>query len=566
MSQQEHKLALPTGTELQQYRIESVLGAGGFGVVYKARHKHLDSYVAIKEYLPQHCSTREGVTVHPLSSSDDAEFEQGIQKFLEEAKQLVQFDDHPNIIRCKDFFKENGTAYLVMNLEVGKELAQILKSHALSNQPLTEQQIVDIVVPVLEGLKYIHSRDVLHRDIKPANIFVRAADSRPLLIDFGAAKQNFGSTQKSENQTRTVGYAPMEQETQDGELGPWTDLHAVGAMMWRIVANENPPGATDRWYKHGRGQADPVMTKLEGLRGQYSDRFLHTVAKAMALDHGERFQSAQEFIAALGAAQTASSQAVASYHLDEDKTQKYEGPIFTQSPKSVSAAESAAVARHASAGIPSAAGANSINTSEAGSAQNSQPKSSFNLVLLAMAGAIAVLVGVFWWTNGGTGQPNTDETVARYRQDIEVVYQQMSDAERLRDKSVFDAENAKGLCMAVGDDMDNSTRRMISNFVSATEKRNVDMGKFVENARDRTYVLTTNFQKNEALLVSTFTDVTKVAEQSGNYTKSTFLAGHLDVLKEAAALSGEAAIRKYIAGSIQVDPVRIDDYVENCNM
>ena len=107
MSGTEHKLALPAGTILHQYQIESVLGAGGFGIVYKARHTLLDTDVAIKEYLPQHCATREGATVHPLSTADEQEFEAGISRFVDEAKQLVQFDDHASIIRCKDFFKDN---------------------------------------------------------------------------------------------------------------------------------------------------------------------------------------------------------------------------------------------------------------------------------------------------------------------------------------------------------------------------------------------------------------------------------------------------------------------------
>ncbi|MEP4889049.1 MAG: serine/threonine-protein kinase [Aliiglaciecola sp.] len=299
MNSQPQNIALPAGTIVHQYQIESVLGMGGFGIVYKAKHMRLNSYVAIKEYLPQHCASREGVTVYPQTEQYAEEFQVGIDSFLREAQQLVVFDDHPNIIRCKDFFDDNGTAYLVMNLEQGLELAEILQNHAEAGHSLSEPQIRALIGPILDGLSFIHSEGVLHRDIKPANIFVRMSDNRPLLIDFGAAKQNFQQSQKTQYQMHTPGYAPLEQLGSEGELGPWTDIYAVGAMIWKIIMNTNPPAAQDRVLSVMQGKEDPALEAIENVKYSYSTVLINAMQKAMAIKISDRFQTAEEFKAAL---------------------------------------------------------------------------------------------------------------------------------------------------------------------------------------------------------------------------------------------------------------------------
>jgi hypothetical protein len=298
MGDSNNKMALPIGTVLQQYRIEAVLGFGGFGIVYKARHQSLDLLVAIKEYLPQMYATRDGNTVHPLSGNDRVDFEAGMRRFLEEARQLVRFDGHPNIVACRDFFEANGTAYLVMNFEEGEELSGILRTREQLDRPLNEQQILGVVVPILEGLAHIHAAHVLHRDIKPANVFIRRRTEQPVLIDFGASKGNFGTQAKSSH-VHTEGYAPIEQIEEEGQLGPWTDLYAVGAMLWRIIAHRNPPKVQSRLGAKVRGAQDPMTSALEIGAGVYSEGLLRAIDRALQIDARDRFQSASEFIAAI---------------------------------------------------------------------------------------------------------------------------------------------------------------------------------------------------------------------------------------------------------------------------
>ncbi|WP_317932704.1 serine/threonine protein kinase [Halioxenophilus sp. WMMB6] len=299
MASTDHRLALATGTVLQQYRIESVLGYGGFGIVYKGRHLHLDEIVvALKEYLPQEISTREGCDVVPLSNGEQDDYEAGLQRFLTEAKQLVAFNHHPNIVSCRDFFEANGTAYLVMDFENGVPLSDLLKQRQLADEPFSEAEILAIMLPLLDGLATIHRKQVLHRDIKPGNIFIRHDTGAPVLIDFGAAKQDFSQHSKS-NAPYTIGYAAFEQVHNEGLLGPWTDLHAIGGVIWRIIKSANPPDVNIRVNAIMRGQPDPMLTALATDTEAYSDAFLEAVAGCLCINEEDRWQSAEALIAAL---------------------------------------------------------------------------------------------------------------------------------------------------------------------------------------------------------------------------------------------------------------------------
>jgi serine/threonine protein kinase len=293
-----HRLALPAGSQIQQYQIEDVLGYGGFGIVYKAKHMHLGQEFAIKEFLPQEIATREGNTVHPLSTKEHADYEEGMRRFLAEAKQLVQFRQHPNIVSCTDFFEANGTAYLVMNFEDGMPLSDLLVMRQKRDIALTENQFLNIVLPLLDGLRTIHENGVLHRDIKPGNIFIRRSDEQPVLLDFGAAKQNFSKHSKSMAPI-TPGYAAFEQSGEEGDLGPWTDIYAIGAVMWRMLANDNPPKVENRVRARIRGGDDPLTPATEIGRGQFSDALLRAIDKCLNVGESERFQSVRELENAL---------------------------------------------------------------------------------------------------------------------------------------------------------------------------------------------------------------------------------------------------------------------------
>ena len=231
--------ALAAGTVLGGvYRIEEMLGHGGFGIVYRARHRVLGA-VAIKEYLPAELAVRDAGTVHPRSGRERPHFEEGLRRFEEEARQLVVFRSHTNVVACRDYFEAGGTAYLVMDYEEGLSLAEPLREREARGRPFDEHDLRMLIVPLLDGLAAVHSVGALHRDIKPTNVIVRRADSQPVLIDFGATKALVAQHSKS-MAPFTPGYAAIEQ-VGEGRLGTWTDMYGVGAVMWRIVAGGSPP-------------------------------------------------------------------------------------------------------------------------------------------------------------------------------------------------------------------------------------------------------------------------------------------------------------------------------------
>lgn len=284
------KNALPAGQVVDKYRIESVLGSGGFGIVYRGRHEELGLEATIKEYLPPELAVREGTEVQPISNQCRENYEEGLRRFLEEAKRLVQFN-HPNVVHCRDFFRANGTAYLVMDCEDGLPLSALLHRREEQGKPFDGDEIKQVILPLLDGLAMVHKHDVLHRDIKPSNIFIRRATEEPVLIDFGAAKQGFSERSKSV-WAHTQGYAPMEQIEQDGKLGPWTDIYAVGALMWRIVAGDNPPKAEDRAIAQVRGKPDPMQPAAKLGEGRYSPALLRVIDKCLSLQERDRYRSA----------------------------------------------------------------------------------------------------------------------------------------------------------------------------------------------------------------------------------------------------------------------------------
>lgn len=296
MADSDLKNALPPGTVLHLYTIEKVLGHGGFGIVYLGHHAEL-GVVAIKEYLPPDLAVRDASQVHPLSGGSKGNFEEGLRRFVEEAKQLVQFN-HPNIIRCRDFLRLNGTAYLIMDFEDGLPLSELLAIRQQKNLPLDEDEILRIIVPILEGLQMVHEKGALHRDIKPGNIFIRRRDEQPVLLDFGAVKQNFSEHSKS-LAPYSPGFAAIEQIEDSGNLGPWTDLYAIGAVMWRIIADRNPVKVESRLGAATRGRPDPLTPAIEIGSGRYSENLLLAIDKCLQLGEEDRYQSAAELKRAL---------------------------------------------------------------------------------------------------------------------------------------------------------------------------------------------------------------------------------------------------------------------------
>ena len=315
-SGQDRRDALPRGAALRDYTIEDVLGHGGFGIVYRARHNELGNVVAVKEYLPIELALREGASVHPRSAACRAGYEDGLRRFRDEARALIEFQAHPSIVSCRDFFRANGTAYLVMEHEDGMPLSELLLRREEAGRPFDEADLLAVMVPLLEGLRQVHEAGMLHRDIKPSNILVRREDERPVLIDFGAAKQVAAERSKS-LAPFTEGYAALEQ-VGEGALGPWTDVYAVGAVMWRIAAGGNPPWAPPHPVKVEkranavvRATADPMPSARKLGAGRFSPGVLDAIDRCLKLNEKERVRDCGELLGLLrGATASPGAEAV----------------------------------------------------------------------------------------------------------------------------------------------------------------------------------------------------------------------------------------------------------------
>ena len=297
--------ALPVGTVLREFTIQAVLGHGGFGIVYRAGHNELDLTVAIKEYLPVELAVREGATVQPRSGTERKDFAEGLRRFRDEAQALIDFDSHPSIVSCREFFRAHGTAYLVMGYEEGRSLAEVLASREAEGRPFAAADLLGVMQPVLEGLERVHAAGVLHRDIKPSNILIRRRDGRPVLIDFGAAKQATARFSKSQA-PYTEGYAALEQVADAGKLGPWTDMYGVGAVMWRMVAGgkrpwepPHPVRVEQRSHAVVGGTEDPMPSARELGEGRFPTGLLEVIDRCLRLRETERMQGSHELLEAL---------------------------------------------------------------------------------------------------------------------------------------------------------------------------------------------------------------------------------------------------------------------------
>lgn len=281
VKQEVYRDVLQEGYLLHWYEVKSVLGRGAFGVTYLARDKNLDQLVAIKEYFPNDFSSRDtGFTVHPSTGEKKELFDWGLTRFIREAQTLAKFKHH-NIVRVMSVFELNNTAYMVMEYEQGEELSKLYKN----KNKLSEKELLDIFLPMLDGLKLVHDAGFIHRDIKPANIYIRD-DGSPVLIDFGAARKTIGTPTRAVTSLVTHGYAPFEQYNEsDDKQGAWTDIYALGACLYFAVNGKLPFDALVRGSSLLSDGADPYEPVSVAKQGDYSPGFLR------AIDHALMFQA-----------------------------------------------------------------------------------------------------------------------------------------------------------------------------------------------------------------------------------------------------------------------------------
>ncbi len=238
--------ALALGTLLDgRYRIGRVLGHGGFGITYLARDENLQLRLAIKEYLPRDCATRapDGVSLAIYSGQAGEQFAYGLDRFLDEARALARFDQHPGVVTVKSFFRAHGTGYCVMDYVEGLTLKQYLERQPGGRIPV--EQAWRLLQPVMDALRAVHKEGLLHRDLAPDNIYI-TRDGRVKLLDFGAARFAAGEHSRSLSIILKPGYAPEEQYRSRGKQGPWTDVYGLAATLYRAIIGTVPPEALDR--------------------------------------------------------------------------------------------------------------------------------------------------------------------------------------------------------------------------------------------------------------------------------------------------------------------------------
>lgn len=292
---------LPSGTVLDgKYRIDRLIGAGGFGMTYAALDLGLNLPVAVKEYYPAQFGMREGtLTVRPITDKDRDLFERLKDSFLREARTLAQLR-HPAIVRVLSVFEGHGTAYMIMELERGRSLRAWLDG---LGRPPTQDELDAIVGPLLDALDVMHGQSFLHRDIAPDNIIVRE-DGSPVLLDFGAARRVMAELSGTLTGIVKQGYSPQEQYANDPRAqGPWSDIYALGATLYRCVTGKTPDEATLRML------SDPMQPAATAAMGTYRPAFLAAIDRALSLRPSDRPQSVADIRALLLSAPTTASSA-----------------------------------------------------------------------------------------------------------------------------------------------------------------------------------------------------------------------------------------------------------------
>ena len=284
---EENLYCLRKGTRIiGRYTIEGVLGQGGFGITYLGMDELHKKKVAIKEFFPQGIVTRnieyeDTVTVTLVGEKEN--YEKGKERFLKEAQTMAMFSKDKGIVKALDFFEINNTAYIVMEYLEGVTLKQYLRE----NKRIAAEDLVELLVPLIEALDEIHSQGLIHRDISPDNIMV-LPDGRIKLMDFGAARDYTEFGEKSLSIVLKPGYAPPEQYQTHGVQGPWTDIYALCATMYKCITGENPPDAIDRVI-------DDHLKKISEFGIVIPPQEEAAIIKGMSVSAKDRYQDIKDF-------------------------------------------------------------------------------------------------------------------------------------------------------------------------------------------------------------------------------------------------------------------------------
>lgn len=283
---------LKPGTILNgKYWVGKAIGEGGFGITYIGWDLNLEIKVAIKEYFPNGFVSRDVSntdTVTIFSGNDRDNYEKGRTKFIEEAKSLAKFDNLPGIVSVKDFFLENGTAYIVMEFVEGETLKEFLKRNGGRTNP---DNIFTMMQPLMKSLIEVHKKGIIHRDISPDNIMI-TSDSQVKLLDFGAARDVSNGGNKSLSIQLKPGYAPEEQYRSHGNQGPWTDVYALCATIYRAITGVPPVESLERIQNDTLARPSQMGVNIDPIRE-------NVLLQGMAVFAQDRFQSIEALYNAL---------------------------------------------------------------------------------------------------------------------------------------------------------------------------------------------------------------------------------------------------------------------------
>ena len=278
---------LQLGTMLKsRYKIGTVIGDGGFGITYRAVDMNTGKGVAVKEFYPREVVARSSMdhtTVKLVNRDNTAQFQKGLNSFLEEANGLARFNNTDKIVNVYDFFEQNGTAYIVMEYLRGKSLSRYAKDHG---GKISVSAAINVIMKMCDALSYVHGAGMVHRDISPDNIFVEKT-GKIKLIDFGAARESYGNEEKTLSIVLKPNYAPPEQFRKKSRQGPWTDVYALGATVYKLLTGRTPDQAIDRIMEDEM----QVPSRYNPEVPLFLDRI---VMKMMAPKIEDRFQNCDE--------------------------------------------------------------------------------------------------------------------------------------------------------------------------------------------------------------------------------------------------------------------------------
>lgn len=283
---------LPMGYLLNnKYVIDKCLGSGGFGITYLGINRYSGEEFAVKEFFPNQFSSRgtNQVYITPNNSKDEGIYYKYLKRFKEEAELLEKLR-HQNIVQVEEYFECNNSGYIVMPYIDGMDLEKYLEKKSSLNQ----EEILQIINPILDGLREVHSKGYLHRDISPDNIYMRN-NSIPMLIDFGSARFYMAKNSGALSAILKIGYSPVEQYTTNNEQNAASDIYALSAVIYRMITGQKPVDAVARQTAMVKRQPSSMINLEKEYQGKYSQSFLKAVMKGLNIEQDKRFQNIKTF-------------------------------------------------------------------------------------------------------------------------------------------------------------------------------------------------------------------------------------------------------------------------------